>query len=114
MLAGKHPEEALAWCRRAAELRPHEPRYAYTLAFFQNQQGKTADAMRTLEELIQQEPAHADAYALLSRIYETQNRMPEAIAVCRRAAANPKLSDPDRVRFQARIRALTSESPKPY
>ena len=32
------PAEALSWCRKAAELHPQEPKYAYTLAFYQKEQ----------------------------------------------------------------------------
>ena len=31
--------EAVSYCKKAAELRPQEPRYAYTLAFYLNQKG---------------------------------------------------------------------------
>ena len=31
--------EAVTYCKKAAELRPQEPRYAYTLAFYLNQKG---------------------------------------------------------------------------
>jgi tetratricopeptide (TPR) repeat protein len=90
LLAAKHPGEALDWCRRAVQLRPREARYAYTLAYFQDQQGNRAEAARTLEELIRRAPHYADAYALLARIYEDQNRISEAEAVRRRAAENCK------------------------
>ena len=32
-------DEAVTWCRKAADLRPQEPKYAYTLAFYLNQKG---------------------------------------------------------------------------
>ena len=41
--------EAVTWCRKAAELRPQEPRYAYTLAFYLNQKGDRDEAIRTLK-----------------------------------------------------------------
>ena len=40
LLAKEHPDESLIWCRRAAELRPQEAKYAYTLAFFQKTAGE--------------------------------------------------------------------------
>jgi Flp pilus assembly protein TadD len=107
LLAKEHPEEALAWSRRAAELRPREPRYAYTLAFFQNQQGKLTEAAQTLEELVRQSTSHADAYALLVQIYERQGKISAALSVCRRATENQKLSQQERDQFQARIGILS-------
>lgn len=106
LLAKEQPDEALTWSRRAVELDPHEARYSYTLAFFENQRGQVAEAAQTLEKLVQQTPAHADAYALLSQIYEKQGKISDAVSVCRRAAENSKLSDPERYQFQVRIRAL--------
>ena len=106
MVAGEHPAEALIWCEKAAALRPDEPKYPYTLAFFQQQQGKTNEAIQTLEKLVAQTPAHAEAYALLAQIYEEQNRIAEAAAVCRRAAANGKLGEQQRSRFQSHLRTL--------
>ena len=106
MLSKEHPVEAIAWCQKAAALRPDEPKYAYTFAFFQQQQGKTNEAVQTLEKLIGPAPAHAEAYALLAQMYEEQNKIAEAVSVCRRAVANEKLGEPQRARFQARVRVL--------
>ncbi len=41
--------EAVTWCRQASELRPQEPRYAFTLAFYLNQKGDRDEAVRTLK-----------------------------------------------------------------
>jgi len=106
LLARDHPAEALGWCQKAAALRPEEPKYGYTLAFFQRQAGKTDEAIQTLEKLIEQGLPYAEAYALLAQIYEEQNKVTDAAKVCRRAAANDKLTEPERSRFQARLRAL--------
>ena len=35
LTAKDRPAEALSWCRKAVALNPQEPRYAYTLAFYQ-------------------------------------------------------------------------------
>ena len=106
LLSKEHPVEAISWCQKAAALRPDEPKYGYTLAFFQKQAGKTNEAVQTLEKLIEPAPPHAEAYALLAEIYEEQNKVADAVKVCRRAAANEKLTEQERYRFQARLRAL--------
>ena len=49
--------EAVTWCRKAAELRPQEPRYAFTLAFYLNQKGDRDEAVRTLKAIIEKYPA---------------------------------------------------------
>ena len=107
LLAKEHPAEAITWCQKAATLRPDEPKYAYTLAFFEHQQGKTNQAVQTLEKLIEQATPNAEAYALLAQIYEEQHKVADALSVCRRAVANEKLTEQQRYRFQTRIRALS-------
>ena len=60
--------EAVTWCRKAAELRPQEPNYAYTLAFYLNQKGDRDEAVRTLKALLEKYPGYKDAEMLLKEI----------------------------------------------
>ena len=107
LLAKAHPQEALDWCRRAAELRPDEPKYPYTLAFFQYQQGQGGAAALGLEKLLEQAPAYADAYALLGQIYEEQNQTAKALSVYRRGAENARLPEAQREQFRTRTLSLS-------
>ena len=60
--------EAVTWCRQAADLRPQEPRYAFTLAFYLNQKGDRDEAIRILKALVEKYPAYKDAEMLLRDI----------------------------------------------
>jgi predicted Zn-dependent protease len=60
--------EAVTWCRRASGLRPQEPRYAYTLAFYLNQEGNRGEAVRILKELTEKYPQQKDAETLLKEL----------------------------------------------
>jgi tetratricopeptide (TPR) repeat protein len=60
--------EAVNWCRKAAELRPQEPRYAFTLAFYLNQKGDRDEAVRMLKKLTEKYPEYKDAEMLLKEI----------------------------------------------
>jgi len=60
--------EAVTWCGKASDLRPQEPKYAYTLAFYLNQQGDKDAAVKTLQALLAKYPQHKDAERLLSEI----------------------------------------------
>jgi tetratricopeptide (TPR) repeat protein len=60
--------EAVSYCRTAAELRPQEPRYAYTLAFYLNQKGDRNEAVKTLQALIEKYPGYKEAEMLLGLI----------------------------------------------
>ncbi len=60
--------EAVDWCRRATELRPQEPKYGFTLAFYLNQKGDREEAIRTLKEIVKKYPGFKDAEMLLQEI----------------------------------------------
>jgi tetratricopeptide (TPR) repeat protein len=61
-------DEAVDWCRKASDLRPNEPKYAYTLAFYLSQKGDTGAAVKTLQALLAQYPQYTDARKLLKDI----------------------------------------------
>ncbi len=48
LTAKDRPEEALSWCKKAVELNPQESKYAYTLAFYQKEQGDLKKMRRLL------------------------------------------------------------------
>jgi tetratricopeptide (TPR) repeat protein len=60
--------EAIGFCRKACELRPDNPRYAYTLAFYLSQHGDTFEAIRMLKAITQNNPGDADAAQLLKQL----------------------------------------------
>jgi tetratricopeptide (TPR) repeat protein len=60
--------EAVTWCRKASDLRPQDPKYAYTLAFYLNQKGEKAEAIRILNALVEKYPGYKDAEMLLKEI----------------------------------------------
>jgi tetratricopeptide (TPR) repeat protein len=66
--------EALTWCRKAAELRPQEPKYAYTLAFYLNEKGEKDEAVTTLKAIIEKYPGYKDAEMLLREIMDKEKR----------------------------------------
>lgn len=71
-------DEAVDICRKAAEVRPDVPRYAFTLAFYRQQKGDLPGAANVLDRLIARYPAYAEAYVLLGGIYEKQGKKAEA------------------------------------
>jgi tetratricopeptide (TPR) repeat protein len=60
--------EAVNWCRKASGLRPDEPKYAFTLAYYMNQKGDKDEAVRMLKALIEKYPGYRDAEMLLQEI----------------------------------------------
>jgi tetratricopeptide (TPR) repeat protein len=98
--------EAVTWCRKAAELRPQEPRYAYTLAFFEQQKGDTDGAIKTLDALINRQTAYLDAYLLLAGIYEKQGKKEEAEKVYNKALAIERASEGFRNHVRTKLEEL--------
>jgi len=111
MLADGRLDEALGFCRKAAELRPREPRYAWTYAYYQNQKGDAQAAAATLEGLVQRQPGFADGTLLLADIYNRQGDRKRAEIVYNQALGSNALNPRDRARIEAALNALKSQGP---
>ena len=111
ILSKDRPDEAVDFCRKAAEIRPDQPRYAYTLAFYQQQKGDLAGAADVLDGLITRYPAYADAYVLLGGIYEKQGKKAEAEEVYNKGLAVEGIPDQYKVAMKARLEALKGAPP---
>jgi tetratricopeptide (TPR) repeat protein len=98
--------EALEWCATAVSLRPQDPKYAWTLAYYQRQGGDTASAVATLNRLIKQRPDYPDAWLLLADIHEKQGRKDEAATVYQRALNEKGIPLEARAHIQSRLDAL--------
>jgi tetratricopeptide (TPR) repeat protein len=66
--------EAVTYCKKAADLRPQEPKYAYTLAFYLNQKGDRDEAVRTLKAILEKYPGYKDAEMLLKEVRDKEKR----------------------------------------
>ena len=105
LVAPHRLSEAVELARKAAEARPDEPRYAWTLAYFQDRAGDRPAAARTLEVLLRSHPGYGDAALLLCEILEREGKRGEAEEVLRRALEAKDLPDADRTRIAARLGA---------
>ena len=99
-------DEAVEFCRKAAETRPAVPRYAFTLAFYQQQKGDLPGAASILDGLITKYPAYADAYVLLGGIFEKQGKKAEAEEVYNKGLAVEGIPNQYKVRMKERLEAL--------
>ena len=97
--------EAVAYCKKASDLRPDQPRYGYTLAFFQERKGDELGAIKTLEALIEKQPSFGDSYVLLGGIFEKQGKKSEAEKVYRKGLAAEGIPDSYKARMKARLEA---------
>ena len=107
LIASDKPDESLKWCRRASELQPDNPRYAYTYAFYLVQQGRTQQGLAILEAMIDRKAASLEAYMLLGATLEKQGKPADAAAVYRRGRQNEHLSQRDRQILALKLQQLS-------
>jgi Tfp pilus assembly protein PilF len=112
LTAKERPKEALSWCRKAAELHPQEPKFAYTLAFYQKEQGDLQGAAATLKDLLTQQPSFIDGYLLLAEIYVQGGDRSQAEDMLRQALQVESLPPRDRARLAAALQKLSNPKPQ--
>ena len=108
LIAKGRPKEALSWCKKAVELNPQEPKYAYTLAFYQKEQKDLKNAAATLQDFLTRRPDLADVYLLLAEIWMQQGDRSQAEAVLRQAQQVESLSPQDRARLAETLQKLSN------
>jgi tetratricopeptide (TPR) repeat protein len=108
LAARDRPREALSWCRKAVALNPQEPRYVYTLAFYQKKQNDLKAAAATLEDFLARRPGFIDGYLLLTEIYLQQGARPQAEKLLGQVLQGENLSPRDRNRIEAALRNVTA------
>jgi tetratricopeptide (TPR) repeat protein len=106
LLSRDRLDEAIKWCRKAVDLRPSEPKYAYTLGFLQQQKGDTGSAVKTLEALITKQPRYLDAYLLLGGIYEKEGKKGDAEKIYYRALALERAPEGFRRHIREKLETL--------
>ena len=93
------------------ELNPQEPKYAYTLAFYQKEQKDLQGAAATLKDLLARRPGFMDGYLLLAEIYVQQGERPQAETLLRQVLQLENLPPRDRARIAAALQKLTASQP---
>ncbi len=109
--AKDRPQEALSWCRKAVELSPQEPKYVYTLAYYQKEQGDLEAAAATLADFLARQPGFADGALLLAGIHLQRGERAQAEAVLRRTHGAEGLSPRDRARVAAMLQKVSAPEP---
>jgi tetratricopeptide (TPR) repeat protein len=99
-------DEAINYCKKASDTSPQEPRYGYTLAFYQQQKGDSGAAAKTLEGLIERQPAYGDAYLLLGVIYQKQGKKTDAERVYNKALGTEEISQSYKARIATQLNTL--------
>jgi Tfp pilus assembly protein PilF len=99
ILAEEQLAEAIKWCGKSYQLRPDEPKYGYTYAFYLYRSKETALAIDVLQDMIGKQVPYSDAYVLLATIYQKKGEINKAIAVYQAASKNKRFSQRERENF---------------
>jgi Tfp pilus assembly protein PilF len=94
--ASKNIKTAVEYAKTASEAAPEEPKYAYTLAFYQMENNQKNEAVKTLQELIKSNPGYLTAVSFLADIYMKEGKVQEAVKVYQQALKAEGISDQDK------------------
>jgi len=78
LLAADQPREALSWSRCAAELRPDNPQYGYTYAFYLYQSGNPGEALKAIRKVRDRFPSHQDSRLLEQQLLKESEQKPKS------------------------------------
>jgi len=106
LMMEERPEEGLIHCRTAYELAPDDPKYGYTLAYFQAQSGDRQGAVMTLEDTLEISPGHLDSLLLLGAIYTQEGKEESARELFRQALSGDDISDQEALLLRSKLQAL--------
>jgi tetratricopeptide (TPR) repeat protein len=99
-------DEAVEFATIAAEARPDEPKYAYTLAYYQLQNNQKAAAEKTLENLLEEHPLYLNAVSFLADIYMKDGRTNQAIQLYEKTLKQEGLPQAEKQAIQQALNAL--------
>jgi tetratricopeptide (TPR) repeat protein len=106
----EHPDEAIGFCRQAVKYQPADPKYGFTLAYYQHQKGDAAGGAATLEKVLERSPGHLDSVMFLGEIHEKAGKRQKAAALYERTLAGTTLPPEVVTALKARIATLRKEA----
>ena len=106
IVSQRNVDEAIEYASVAAEARPDEPKYAYTLAYYQLQNNQKAAAEKTLKKLVKDHPLYLNAVSFLADIYMKDGRTNQAIELYENTLKQEGLPQAERQALQQAVNTL--------
>ena len=103
----------MRYCQMAYDLRPLDPKYAYTLAFYLHNKGNTTDSALILEDTVRRIPGYADAVFLLGAIYEKEGKPEEAGRIYRKALQEGNFTGQQQQMLKTKLDSLALQGGSP-
>jgi tetratricopeptide (TPR) repeat protein len=105
LYAENNLQKAIEYAAMAANEAPDNPKYGYTLSFYQNQAGHRKSAIKTLQSVIGNSPDDLNSVYLLGDLYCQEGDTANAVALFKDILKRNTLPETDRIR----IRRIISE-----
>jgi tetratricopeptide (TPR) repeat protein len=102
-------DKAVQYAGIAASARPEEPKYAYTLAYYQLQNKQQPEAEKTLKALIARHPLYLNAVSFLADLYMKENKLNDLKLLYERVIKTEGLPEQDKRSMQQAINSLGSQ-----
>jgi predicted Zn-dependent protease len=99
----------LAYCQQALKAAPGNEKYAFSLAFYLDQTGKSVQALQVLETFSARYGSGLETRMFLADLYLKSGRNREALAIYQQAAATHDLPQQQRKFIESRLRALKAK-----
>ncbi|QGY42882.1 ammonia-forming cytochrome c nitrite reductase subunit c552 [Maribellus comscasis] len=97
---------ALQYAKIAADARPDEPKYAYTLAYYQMENNNKKQAVTTLKTLLDKNPLYYTAVSFLAEIYLRDGKKQDAIKLYEKTLKTEGVSDQDKAGIRQAIASI--------
>ncbi|SHF83610.1 Tetratricopeptide (TPR) repeat [Mariniphaga anaerophila] len=109
IVSQRNMDKAVQYATIAAQARPDEPKYAYTLAYYQLENNQKATAEKTLKKLIADHPLYLNAVSFLAEIYTRDGRIKDVRALYEKALKTEGISAQDKSAIQQALAAINRQ-----
>jgi len=108
LMMERRDASGLAYCQHAVKAAPTNEKYAFSLAFYLDQTGKTPDALRFLQIFTARQSCGMETRLLLADLYLKSGKNREALAIYQQAASARDLPQEQRTFIERRLKTLQS------
>jgi tetratricopeptide (TPR) repeat protein len=102
-------EKAVQYAKIAADARVEEPKYAYTLAYYQLRNGQQGDAEKTLKALIARHPLYINAISFLADMYMKENKTVDLKLLYEQTINTQGIPEQDKKAMQQALNILNNQ-----
>lgn len=98
--------EAIKYAEIAARAMPEDPKYGYTLAYYQNEVKNFDKAINTLKEVLKANPDHVNSIYFLGQVYQQTGKTELAKQLYRNSLENNGIPDEEKMKIQQVLASL--------